>query len=91
MANPRICPTILAGRWAAWAGDTAWTAALEDFAVAGGMAQDWGGVPKSRSAIPLTFALFLPDGSKLLDCQYRLKDIRRGVELARAMGRAEAV
>jgi hypothetical protein len=89
MVEGRICPTILAARWAAYGGDTPWTHALEAFAVAGGMAMDWGGVPRSKSAISLTFSLYLPDGSKLENNKYRLKDIRRAVALAVAMGRPE--
>ena len=39
--------------------------ALEAFAVAGGMAKDWGGAPQAKGAIPLTFSLYLPDGGEL--------------------------
>ena len=60
---------------------------MDEFAALGGFAEDWGGVPQSKSAIPLTFALILPDGSRLPDCRYRLADIRRAITLAREFGR----
>jgi len=47
---------------------------MRDFAAAGGLCRYWCGMPGSASAIPLTFALFAPDGTKL-ECKYRLKDI----------------
>lgn len=82
--NRPICPTILAARWEAWCGDTKWSRAMMDFAAAGGMVQDWGGMPQSSSAIPLTFDLFLPDGSEFPG-KYRLRDIQEATRLAQAM------
>ena len=77
----------LADQWRHWCGDTSWVAAMDEFAMLGGYAEDWGGVPRSRSAIPLCFALILPDGTRLPDNNYRLADIRRAITLAREMGR----
>ena len=83
-----MCPTLLAARWESWCGSTAWSQALMEFAELGGMVVDWGGMPQSRSAIPLTFELFLPNGIKF-PSRYRLKDIRAAVALAREMRREE--
>lgn len=61
---------------------------MESFAVAGGMVIDYGGVPRSHSAICLTFALILPNGLEY-PCHDRLRDIRDATKAAIAMGRCE--
>ena len=77
----------LADRWHHWCGDTAWTAALDEFAMLGGYAEDWGGVPRSHSAIRLCFVLILPDGTRLPNTRNTIAAIRHAVEIARATGR----
>jgi len=85
-ATPPIEPPAnVAHAWRAWCGDTPWTRALEEFGRLGGLIQDWGGMPRSASAIPLTFARFDADGNEL-PCNYRLKDIRAAIESLRARG-----
>lgn len=69
---------IVADDWKAWCGDCAWTHAMRQFGELGGLVDWWCGYPQCCSAIPLTFALFAPDGSEL-PCRYRLKDIRAAI------------
>ena len=84
-----IDPAALAQDWRAWCGDTAWSRLMEDFAAVGGRVVDWGGRPKSRSAIPLCFGLVLPDGCVMADTNSRQSDIRRAIALAKMMRREE--
>jgi hypothetical protein len=86
--NGPVCPTVLAAAWERWCGVSAWSEALMDFAEAGGMITDWGGRPRSRSAIGLTFELHLPNGLGF-PTTYRLKDIKAATALARTMRREE--
>lgn len=75
MSLPEIVPAAdVADSWATWCGENRWTKAMRSFGSLGGKCQWWCGYPQSASAVPLTFALFAPDGRKLL-CNYRLKDI----------------
>lgn len=78
MPPPIVHPDEIAARWEAWCGETAWSRSLREFGALGGRIQYWCGMPRSASSIPLTFALFRPDGTKF-DCDYRLKDIRAAV------------
>lgn len=84
MSEPFKMPKIenaarMADIWAGWCGDdSAWCKAAREFGALGGLAQYWSGMPRSASAIPLTFALYRPDGSKL-PCSYRLKDIKAAI------------
>jgi hypothetical protein len=66
--------------WESWGGPSKWTQQLRIFGDLGGKIQYWSGVPRSASAIPLTFALFAPDGTKL-PCNYRLRDITNAISL----------
>lgn len=79
MSPPIEHPKAVADFWASYSGDTAWVKELRRFGELGGKIQYWGGVPRSASAIPLTFALFAPCGAQL-ECRYRLKDIRAAVQ-----------
>jgi hypothetical protein len=74
----------MADTWAAYSGESAWTKAAREFGDLGGLAQYWSGIPGSKSAIGLTFALFAPDGTKL-PCEYRLKDIRSAIALLKGV------
>lgn len=77
---PEIQPaSVVAEIWRGYGGDTPWTAALDEFAALGGRVQYWCGMPRCASAIPLTFALFAPDGRQL-ECNYRLKNIRAAID-----------
>lgn len=83
MSIPPIVPAAdIAEVWRSYGGDTPWTAALDEFGALGGLVQYWSGMPRCASAIPLTFALFSPDGEKL-QCSYRLKDIIAATRLIR--------
>lgn len=68
----------VARAWEVWCGDTPWSRSLRRFGELGGQVRWWGGYPRSASAIPLTFGLFAPDGSKL-PSRSRLKDIRAAI------------
>lgn len=68
-------PATVAECWRIWCGDTPWSQSLEEFGSLGGTIAWWCGYPRSASAIPLTFELFLPDGTKF-PTNYRLKDIK---------------
>lgn len=59
-----------------------WAVALREFGALGGRCEYWCGVPNSASAIPLTFSLYAPDGTKL-PCRYRLKDIKAAITTLR--------
>ena len=80
--RPIVPASQVADDWEAWCGETQWTKKLREFGSLGGLVRWWSGYPQSRSAIPLTFELFLADGTKC-ECEYRLKDIRAAIELAR--------
>lgn len=81
MAMPPIeSPEDIIALWDAWCGETAWTRSLARFGELGGMIRYWCGVPRSASAIPLTFELFHPDGSKI-PSNSRLKDIRKAIAI----------
>jgi hypothetical protein len=70
--------------WENWSDAAAkWAVALREFGALGGKCEYWCGVPHSHSAIPLTFALYKPDGTPL-PCRYRLKDIKAAIAVLRA-------
>ena len=73
-------PDNIAELWEAWCGETEWSRSLRRFGELGGKIRYWCGMPRSASAIPLTFALFKPDNSEL-PCKYRLKDIKAAISL----------
>jgi hypothetical protein len=77
-----VCPSKVAAAWRYYGGDSAWTKAMDAFAAAGGGVTYYGGMPTSRSAIPLCFRLFLPDGSPYGGSL--LRDIREATRLALA-------
>jgi hypothetical protein len=66
-----------------WCGPTPWSRAMREFGALGGLCQYWCGMPKCASSIPLTFALFMPDGAQF-PCGNRLKDIRAAADALRA-------
>jgi hypothetical protein len=68
----------VAAIWEDYQGETAWTKSMREFGSLGGLVQYWCGMPRCASSIPLTFALFAPDGTKL-ECSYRLKDIHAAI------------
>lgn len=76
---PIVPPAAVAEMWEHWCGETEWSRSLRRFGEMGGLIRYWCGMPRSRSAIPLTFALFAPDGSKLPYDGSRLKDIKAAV------------
>lgn len=83
MGAPPIQPASeVAELWEEYGGETKWSKTLREFGALGGLVQYWSGMPQSASAIPLTFALFAPDGTKLAS-NYRLKDIRAAIETVR--------
>ena len=71
-------PHEVADAWENWCGVTKWSTSLREFGDLGGKILWWCGMPRSTSAIPLTFALYTPTGEKLY-CDYRLKDIRAAI------------
>ncbi len=71
---------VIAELWESWCGKTAWSVLLRQFGELGGKIEYRCGMPQSKSAIPLTFALIKPDGSKITG-NSRLKDIREGIKL----------
>lgn len=74
-----IPPEQVAADWEDWCGVTKWSIALRKFGELGGKIVWWSGYPQSKSAIPLCFSLFRPDGVEIL-CKSRLKDIRAAIE-----------
>lgn len=70
-------PRDVAEAWRSWCGDTPWSRWLDRFGELGGRIEWFCGLPKSASAIPLTFRLYGPDGSVV--GRSRLKDIRESV------------
>jgi hypothetical protein len=79
MASPPIENAVnMAEEWEAYGGETTWSRAARRFGELGGLVQYWCGMPRSASAIPLTFALFKPDGTPL-PSHYRLKDIHAAI------------
>lgn len=83
MNNPKIPPIEpahhVADVWEKYGGPTPWSKAMREFGHLGGLCQYWCGMPRSASAIPLTFSLFTPDGRKF-NCDYRLKDILAAIK-----------
>ena len=77
MNSPVSCDKI-ADLWDAWCGETTWSRKLRKFGVLGGQVIYWCGVPRSHSAIPLTFELIAPDGRRLPGTS-RLKDIKAAI------------
>lgn len=68
-----------AALWESWSSaGVKWAKALREFGALGGRCEYWCGLPNSASAIPLTFALYAPDG-KQMPCNYRLKDIKAAI------------
>ena len=47
------CPLEVAKAWVAWCGETAWSKALIEFSMYGGLIKWFCGYPQSKSAIPL--------------------------------------
>ena len=76
---PGLCSEV-AEMWESWCGETKWSKSLRKFGDAGGRVIWWSGYPRSASAIPLCFSLFL-DG-KELNGGSRLKDIRAAIAKA---------
>ena len=64
--------------WAHWCGENKWTQAARRFAELGGRIHWWCGYPRSASAIPLTFALYGPDGQEL-PSNSRLRDLHNAI------------
>ncbi len=84
MPTQTICAEI-AERWENYGGSTPWTKSLRAFGDVGGQIIYWCGMPGSKSAIPLTFELIMPDGSRFVAADggaYRLKDIRAAITQA---------
>lgn len=75
-----IPPAQIAEDWEAWCGETAWSKSMRRFGELGGLAVLWCGFPQSKSAIPLCFSLFRPDGTELPG-KSRLKDIRHAITI----------
>lgn len=82
MMPPIENASYMADEWARYGGECTWTMAAREFGALGGLAQYWCGMPRSSSAIPLTFALFTPGGERM-ECNYRLKDIRAAIAVLR--------
>lgn len=73
-------PSEIADAWERWAGDTQWSRLMRRFGELGGSVIWWGGFPQSKSAIPLCFVLYDPNGYEI-DGKSRLKDLRHAVAL----------
>lgn len=87
-AGPVLQPgQKLAARWEAWCGETHWSKTMRRFGELGGLVRDFGGVPQSRSAIPLCFSMHRADGRKFENLHSRLKDIRAAVAALEAEAR----
>jgi len=71
-------PAEIAEAWESWCGETPWSRALRRFGELRGKMQWLDGYPRCRSAIPLCFCLYAPDGSEL-PSHSRLKDIRAAI------------
>jgi hypothetical protein len=71
-------PDEVAEAWEFWCGETPWSRSLRRFGELGGRVRWFGGYPRSRSAIPLCFCLYGPDGREL-PSRSRLKDIKAAV------------
>lgn len=78
MKHEDMTINAVADAWEAWCGPTRWSNGLKRLAELGGSIKWWCGYPRSASAIPLTFELFRPDGSKF-PSGYRLRDIEAAV------------
>lgn len=76
-------PAAVAAEWEAWCGETAWSRGLRELEPLGAKVAWWCGYPRSASAIPLTFAIYLPDGTHYPG-NYRLKDIQGAVALLKS-------
>lgn len=71
--------------WTQWCGETPWTKYLIEFGQLGGLITYWCGVPRSASAIPLTFSLHYANGERIEGCDNsRLKDLRAAVAILKA-------
>jgi len=76
-------PYEVAKAWENWCGPTPWSQALREFGKLGGRIKWLCGYPRSKSAIPLAFVLYAPNGTKLNE-HSRLKDILEAVEKLKA-------
>ena len=73
VAYRNLSPAYVADAWERWCGETSWSRGLRR--LEGRATVDWwGGVPRSKSAIPLCFVIRLADGTEIRGS--RLKDIR---------------
>lgn len=70
----------VADAWVDWCGDNQWTGAMRRFGELGGRVKWFDGYPQSRSAIPLTFILYSPEG-QLLYGYSRLRDIKDAIKI----------
>jgi len=83
-ATEKQSPHEVADEWEAWCGTTKWSTALRSLGDAGWSIQWWCGYPRSRSAIPLCFSLFTPNGDKF-PCESRLTDLRAAIAQAKGV------
>jgi hypothetical protein len=90
MAKDFDNPLEVAAFWVSWCGESAWSNALLDFAALGGKIKWWGGVPQSRSAIPLCFSLY-DDESVELPSHSRLKDLKAAAMYLRGKAQGRAI
>ena len=79
--QPLEHPDVIADFFASWCGETAWSIELRRFGALGGLIRYWCGVPRSHSAIPLTFALHWPSGTPMHFDRDRLRDIKLACQL----------
>jgi hypothetical protein len=73
-------PEYIAERWEKFCGDCSWTRYMRALEGTGCKVTWYDGYPRSRSAIPLCFVIYLPDGTEYKG-HSRLKDIRNVVRL----------
>lgn len=74
MSYEPMSPIDLAHAWSLWCGENKWTRSMRSLANVGCTVVWWGGYPRSASAIPLCFVIYLPNGKKF-NGHSRLKDI----------------
>jgi len=72
-------PYEVAKAWEAWCGPSPWSRALREFGKLGGRIRWLEGFPRSKSAIPLAFILYAPDGTRLNE-RSRFKDILEAIK-----------
>jgi hypothetical protein len=73
--------------WKNWGGETQWTQLLRQFGQLGGLITHYCGLPRSKSAIPLTFTLHFPSGEKIdTGGNSRLRDIKAAIQIMKARG-----